>query len=142
MSLLGNIIWLIFGGLIAGLGYIVGGLLLCLTIIGIPFGLQSIKLGVATLTPFGKEIVETENANSALRVIFNVLWLLVFGWGIALAHLTSAVLLAITIIGIPFAKQHIKLIPIALFPFGRTLQASGERTLVSESSMGAAAMSV
>ena len=142
MSLLGNIIWLIFGGLIAGLGYIVGGLLLCLTIIGIPFGLQSIKLGVATLTPFGKEIVETENANSALRVIFNVLWLLVFGWGIALAHLTSAVLLAITIIGIPFAKQHIKLIPIALFPFGRTLQASGERTLVSESSMGATAMSV
>ena len=142
MSLLGNIIWLIFGGLIAGLGYIVGGLLLCLTIIGIPFGLQSIKLGVATLTPFGKEIVETENANSAPRVIFNVLWLLVFGWGIALAHLTSAVILAITIIGIPFAKQHIKLIPIALFPFGRTLQAAGGRAPVCEAGMGAAAMSV
>ncbi len=142
MSLLGNIIWLIFGGLIAGLGYIVGGLLLCLTIIGIPFGLQSIKLGVATFTPFGKEIVETENANSTLRVIFNVLWLLVFGWGIALAHLTSAVLLAITIIGIPFAKQHIKLIPIALFPFGRTLQASGPRAPATSTGMGAAAMNV
>jgi uncharacterized membrane protein YccF (DUF307 family) len=138
MSLLGNIIWLIFGGLIAGLGYIVGGLLLCLTIIGIPFGLQSIKLGVATFTPFGKEVVETENANSALRVIFNVLWLLLFGWGIALAHLTSAVLLAITIIGIPFAKQHIKLIPVALFPFGRTLQVSRGQASVNEMEMGSA----
>jgi uncharacterized membrane protein YccF (DUF307 family) len=138
MSLLGNIIWLIFGGLIAGLGYIVGGLLLCLTIIGIPFGLQSIKLGVATFTPFGKEVVETENANSALRVIFNVLWLLLFGWGIALAHLTSAVILAITIIGIPFAKQHIKLIPVALFPFGRTLQVSRGQASVNEMEMGSA----
>jgi uncharacterized membrane protein YccF (DUF307 family) len=138
MSLLGNIIWLIFGGLIAGLGYIVGGLLLCLTIIGIPFGLQSIKLGVATFTPFGKEVVETENANSALRVIFNVLWLLIFGWGIALAHLTSAVILAITIIGIPFAKQHIKLIPVALFPFGRTLQVSRGQASVNEMEMGSA----
>jgi len=138
MSLLGNIIWLIFGGLIAGLGYIVGGLLLCLTIIGIPFGLQSIKLGVATFTPFGKEVVETENANSALRVIFNVLWLLLFGWGIALAHLTSAVTLAITIIGIPFAKQHIKLIPVALFPFGRTLQVSRGQASVNEMEMGSA----
>ncbi|MGX2040587.1 YccF domain-containing protein [Methylocaldum sp. MU1018] len=119
MSLLGNIIWLIFGGLIAGLGYIVGGIGLCLTVIGIPFGLQSIKLGFAVFAPFGKEVVELDHANSPLRIVFNVIWLLLFGWEIALAHLTGAALLAITIIGIPFALQHIKLIPLSLFPFGR-----------------------
>jgi uncharacterized membrane protein YccF (DUF307 family) len=121
MSLLGNLIWLIFGGLLAGLGYIVGGLLLCLTIVGIPFGVQSIKLGMATFAPFGKEVVEGEHANNPLRVIFNVVWLVLFGWEIAIAHLISALVLAITIVGIPFAKQHIKLIPLALFPFGRDL---------------------
>jgi uncharacterized membrane protein YccF (DUF307 family) len=122
MSCLGNIIWLIFGGLVVGLGYIIGGLLLCLTIIGIPFGVQSIKLGFATFAPFGKEVVEGEHANSTLRVIFNIVWLVLFGWAIAVAHLVSAAVLAITIIGIPFALQHIKLIPLALFPFGRDLQ--------------------
>ncbi|MDE0199865.1 MAG: YccF domain-containing protein [Caldilineaceae bacterium] len=121
MSTLGNVIWLIFGGLIAALGYIIGGLLLCLTVIGIPFGLQSLKIGVATLAPFGKEVVEGHHANSTLRVIFNLIWLILFGWEIALAHLLSALILTITIVGIPFAKQHIKLIPLALVPFGRDL---------------------
>src|SRR5688572_13917777 len=122
MSLIGNIIWLIFGGFFAGLGYIIGGLLLCLTIIGIPFGMQSIKLGFATFAPFGKEIVEGDNANSPLRVLFNIVWIIFFGWEIALAHLVGAFFLAITIIGIPFALQHIKLIPLALLPFGRDLR--------------------
>lgn len=122
MTLLGNILWLIFGGFIAGLGYIIGGLLMCLTIIGIPFGVQAIKLGMATFAPFGKEVVEIPRANGCLRVVFNVLWLVLFGWEIALAHLASGALLAITIIGIPFAVQHIKLIPLALFPFGRDLR--------------------
>ncbi len=122
MSLLGNIIWLIFGGLLSGLGYIIGGLSLCLTIIGIPFGLQAIKLGIATLTPFGLEIVEEPNANDPLQLIFNVIWIFLFGWGIALSHLTHAAILFITIIGIPFAWQHLKLIPLALFPFGRSLR--------------------
>ncbi len=122
MSTFGNLIWLIFGGLIAALGYIIAGLVLCLTIVGIPFGMQSIKIGISSLTPFGKEVVESDNANSTLRVIFNIIWLVLFGWEIALAHLLSAIVLAITIIGIPFAKQHIKLIPLALFPFGRELR--------------------
>ena len=122
MTFLGNLVWLIFGGLLAGLGYIVGGLVMCLTIVGIPFGVQNIKLGIATFAPFGKEIVEVPDANSPLRVVFNILWLVLFGWAIAVAHLTAAVLLAITIIGIPFALQHIKLIPLALFPFGRDLR--------------------
>jgi len=122
MSLLGNIIWLICGGLLTGIGYILGGLVMCLTIIGIPFGLQSIKLGFATFAPFGKEVVEADNANTILRILFNILWLILFGWEIAIAHLLHAAILAITIIGLPFAKQHIKLIPVALFPFGRDLR--------------------
>ena len=122
MSLLGNIIWLIFGGFLAGIGYIFGGILACLTIIGIPFGQQAIKLGVATMTPFGREVVQTPEAGSTLNMILNIVWILVIGWGIAVTHLTSAAILAVTIIGIPFALQHIKLIPLALFPFGRELR--------------------
>jgi uncharacterized membrane protein YccF (DUF307 family) len=121
MTLFGNIIWLIFGGFIASLGYIFGGLAMMLTIIGIPFGIQSIKIGVANLTPFGKSVVTTDHAGSLLSIIFNVIWLVLFGWEIALIHLTSGVILAITIIGIPFARQHFKLIPLALVPFGREL---------------------
>ncbi len=122
MSLIGNIIWLIFGGLLTGLGYILGGLSLCLTIIGIPFGWQSIKLGFAVLAPFGKEVVEYPDANSPLLLIFNVIWLLLFGWPLVLNHLFWAVILAITIVGIPFAKQHMKLIILSLLPFGRDLR--------------------
>ena len=122
MSFLGNIIWLIFGGFLAALGYILGGLGLCLTIIGIPFGIQSIRLGIASLAPFGKDLIEMENANSTLNIIMNIIWAVLFGWEIALAHLTGAFFLAISIIGIPFAVQHIKLIPMALLPFGRDLR--------------------
>ena len=121
MTTLGNIIWLIFGGFLASLGYIFGGLALMLTIIGIPFGIESIKIGVANLTPFGKRVVATENAGSLLSIIFNIIWIFLFGWEIALIHLVSGIILAITIIGIPFAKQHFKLIPLALAPFGREL---------------------
>ncbi len=121
MSLLGNIIWLIFGGFITGLGYIIGGLTLCLTIIGIPFGWQTIKLGIATMAPFGKENVVTDDASSLVNMVLNIIWVIFFGWEIAVAHLVHAAILAITIIGIPFAMQHLKLVPMALFPFGRAL---------------------
>ncbi|OQY29047.1 MAG: hypothetical protein B6I38_08625 [Anaerolineaceae bacterium 4572_5.1] len=122
MSFLGNLIWLIFGGFLSGLGYIIGGLLTCLTIIGIPFGVQAIKLGAATMTPFGREIVASEAADNPLNLLFNILWAILFGWEIAVSHLTHGVILAITIIGLPFAKQHFKLIPLALFPFGKELR--------------------
>ena len=117
MSCLGNIIWLIFGGFFASLGYVLGGLTMMITIIGIPFGIQSIKLGVANLAPFGKRVEKSPHADSFLALLFDVIWLIIFGWGIALIHLASGILLAITIIGIPFAKQHFKLLPLALFPF-------------------------
>ena len=122
MSCLGNIIWLIFGGFLSGLGYIFGGLLTCLTIIGIPFGIQAIKLGAATMTPFGREIYTTPESGGCLQTGFNIAWAIFFGWEIALAHLLHGLLLAITIIGIPFAMQHFKLAPLALFPFGKELR--------------------
>jgi uncharacterized membrane protein YccF (DUF307 family) len=122
MSLLGNILWIIFGGFFACLGYFVAGAAMCLTIVGIPFGMMAFRIGVATLAPFGKEIVEHPHANSTLRIVFNVIWLVFAGWGIALGHLVSAFVCAITIIGIPFAVQHVKLVPLALFPFGRDLE--------------------
>ena len=120
MSFLGNVIWLMLGGLIVGLIYIIGGALLCLTVVGIPFGLQAIRLGVASFAPFGKRLVASE-PTSSFKILFDVLWILLFGWEIAMAHLTFAGILFVTIVGIPFATQHLKLIPVALFPFSQEL---------------------
>ena len=125
MSLFGNIIWLIFGGFLSGLGYILGGLILCLTLVGIPFGIANIKLGFATFAPFGKELQNKPDSDGCLNTVMNLIWLIVFGWEIALLHLIHAAILAVTIIGIPFAMQHIKLIPMSLFPFGRRLAKPG-----------------
>lgn len=121
MSYLGNAIWLIFGGLLAALFYIIWGVLICLTFVGIPFGLQCIKLGIAVLAPFGKELYRSPQAGDTLYVIMNLIWFVLFGWQIALIHLILALVLALTLIGLPFAKQHIKLIPLAVFPFGHDL---------------------
>jgi uncharacterized membrane protein YccF (DUF307 family) len=104
MSFLGNVLWFICGGFLAFVGYVVAGLALCVTVVGIPFGLMSIRLGVAMLAPFGKQVVERRDANTPLRLIFNVVWVLLFGWGIALAHVASALACAVTIIGIPFCR--------------------------------------
>lgn len=122
MSFLGNVVWFLFGGLLTCLGYVIGGLLLCLTIIGIPFGLQAIKIGFASLAPFGKEVHVDKSFSGPLTVVFNILWLLVVGWELAIAHLVHAAALGITIIGIPFAVQHLKLIPMSLMPFGQDLR--------------------
>ncbi len=122
MSCLGNLVWLVFGGFVAGMGYILGGLGLCITIVGIPFGIQSMKLGVATMSPFGREIVVLEDSPGTLELVFNIIWAILFGWEIAVAHLVHGLILAITVVGMPFAVQHFKLIPLALFPFGRELR--------------------
>lgn len=121
MSLIGNLIWLVFGGLLSGLLYLFSGLLICLTVVGLPFGLRSMKMGLEILMPFGKELKELPDPNSPLRLMFNVIWLLLFGWEIAIQHALWALILAVTIVGMPFALQHLKLIPLALFPFGREL---------------------
>lgn len=122
MSLLGNIIWLIFGGLLAAIGYILGGLLMCLTIVGIPFGLKAIQFGFSVLTPFGKETVPAEGGTGCIATVLNLIWLIFIGWETALVHVTFGIILAITIIGIPFARQHFKLIPVALLPFSFKLE--------------------
>ena len=121
MSLIGNLIWIIFGGFIAALGYIIGGIALCITIVGIPFGVQSIQLGFASLAPFGKEVVAEKRDGGLLRLVFDAIWLIVFGWEIAIAHLIAGLIMTITVVGIPFGKQHFKLIPVALFPFNYRL---------------------
>ncbi len=120
MSLLGNILWIILGGgFILFLEYLISGIVLCLTIIGIPFGIQCIKLSFLALMPFGKEIRNTEKAPGVLSTIMNLIWILIGGIWISLTHLLLAVICAITIIGLPFAKQHMKLASLALVPFGK-----------------------
>ena len=121
MSTLGNIIWLVFGGILVALEYIVSGILLCITIIGIPFGIQAFKLASLALWPFGKTIVLKPSAPGCLSTIMNLIWLLIGGIWIALTHLLFGLLLGITIIGIPWAKQHFKLLSLALTPFGREI---------------------
>lgn len=121
MRFLGNIIWLIFGGLITAIEYFVASLVLMITIIGIPFGIQTLKLGMLALWPFGSEVRETRSAGGCLYTIMNILWILTGGIWIALTHLGFGILLAITIIGIPFARQHFKLAGLALTPFGKEI---------------------
>lgn len=121
MNTLGNVIWVVFGGFFIFLEYLIGGILLCLTIVGIPFGLQSIKMAQMALWPFGKRIEYMNYAPGCLSTIMNLLWLVFGGILIALSHLVFGLLFAITIIGIPFAKQHFKLVSLALTPFGRRI---------------------
>jgi uncharacterized membrane protein YccF (DUF307 family) len=121
MNTLGNIIWLIFGGFISAIGYIVGGLALCLTIVGIPFGLQCFKLAGFVLWPFGKEVVGTASGGGCLMLFLNIIWIVIGGIWIAVSHLVFGLILFITIIGIPFARQHFKLVEISLMPFGKTV---------------------
>lgn len=120
MRLLLNLLWIVFGGgFVLWLEYMLGGLLLCLTIVGIPFGLQCFKLAGLALLPFGKDVDTETSATGALRTVFNVLWFLVAGVWIFITHVGLAIGLAITLIGIPFALQHLKLAVLALWPFGR-----------------------
>lgn len=118
MKFIGNIIWVVFGGLLISLGYLFGGLVLCLTIVGIPFGVQIMRLGMFALWPFGGEVRPKPNATGCLQIIMNVLWIIFGGIEVALSHLTLGVVFCCTIIGIPFGLQHFKLMLYALLPFG------------------------
>ncbi len=122
MKTLGNILWIIFGGFIIAVEYFISGLLLMCTIIGIPFGVQVIKLGVLALWPFGSRIVGKESSKGCLNMFMNIIWVFIGGIWISLTHLFWGILFCITIIGIPFGKQHFKLIRLALFPFGKEIK--------------------
>lgn len=121
MKLLGNIIWLIFGGINIALEYFVAGLILMLTIVGIPFGLQSFKLGILALWPFGTKVEWMQSQPGCLSTFMNVLWFFVGGIWIFLTHIFYGFILCITIIGIPFGKLHFRLAKLALSPFGRAV---------------------
>lgn len=121
MNFLGNLIWLVFGGLLAALGYIIGGFVLCLTIVGIPFGIQCFKIASLELWPFGRQVVPANSSMGCLSLFCNIIWLLCGGLYTAIVHLFFAALLAITIIGIPFARQHLKLMELSLMPFGKAI---------------------
>ena len=118
MRLLGNIVWFLCAGLLSFIGWSLAGIILCLTVILIPFGLQCFKIAGFGLFPFGKSISPSSNVSS---LIFNIIWILAIGWELAVIHLASAFLLCITIIGIPFALHSIKMAGISLFPFGITI---------------------
>jgi uncharacterized membrane protein YccF (DUF307 family) len=122
MKFLGNILWLIFGGLMTAFEYLVASLVLMVTIIGIPFGIQTLKLAMLALWPFGSRVTDSGNSGGCLSILMNIFWIFIGGIWIALTHLAFGLLLCITIIGIPFGKQHFKMAALALAPFGKDIE--------------------
>lgn len=121
MNILLNILWIVFGGFMIAIEYVVSSLLMMLTIIGIPFGLQTMKLAALALWPFGTRIVNVGWPSGCLAGLMNVIWWFVGGFAIALTHLLWGIVFCITIIGIPFGLQHFKLMKLSLFPFGNSI---------------------
>jgi uncharacterized membrane protein YccF (DUF307 family) len=124
MRLLGNLIWLLFGGLATGIAWWLAGLLAAITIIGIPFAIAAFRIGTFSFWPFGREVVdrpEPDEGRKLLILLGNIVWIVLGGIWLALAHLFFALLLAITIIGIPFALQHLKLAQLSLTPYGKMI---------------------
>lgn len=119
MGCLGNMIWFIFGGLISGLSWCLAGLLWCITIVGIPVGVQCFKYASLCFFPFGKEV---EYSNSTFSLLVNIIWIVVSGVPLAIEHAIWGVVFCITIIGIPFGLQHFKLAKFALMPFGTSVK--------------------
>lgn len=121
MHLLGNIIWIVFGGFLTAIEYILAGVALCLTIIGIPWGIQCFKLAVFVLMPFGLKAQKRESGGGSgcINMIANIIWFFIGAIPLVITHFILGVLFALTIIGLPFAKQHFKLMSMSLTPFGR-----------------------
>ena len=118
MKILGNIIWVLFGGFFIALEYFVSSIGLFITIIGIPFGIQTLKLVVLSLWNFGSQVVDIPQSSGCLSFLMNVIWFFIGGVWIFLSHLLFGVIFCITIIGIPFGMQHFKLARLAITPFG------------------------
>ena len=119
MRLIANILWILLGGLLSALGWIAAGLLWCITVVGIPIGVQCFKLSSISLNPFGKEV---RYEGGAVSFLVNVLWFLLSGWELALGNVIVGCLLCITIIGIPWGKQYFKIAKLALAPFGAVVE--------------------
>jgi uncharacterized membrane protein YccF (DUF307 family) len=121
MRIIGNILWLLFGGILIAIEYVISSLFLFITIIGIPFGIQTLKLAGLAIWPFGKEVRNRPEASGCLSTMMNIIWILCGGIWICLSHIVFGILFGITIIGIPFAIQHFKLASLALTPFGKEI---------------------
>ena len=122
MNAIGNIIWLLLGGIVIALIYYVVGLLMCITIIGIPFGVQLFKLGTYALWPFGHELVYRPNEPGCLSTVMNLIWILLGWWEIAALHLACGLLFCITIVGIPWGLRHFRMAIASIFPFGKEIR--------------------
>ncbi|MFC4055684.1 YccF domain-containing protein [Actinomadura syzygii] len=127
MRTLMNVLWLVLAGFWMALGYVLAGVICCILIITIPFGIASFRIAGYALWPFGRTVVPRRDAGAA-SVLGNVIWIIVAGWWLALGHLTTGVLLCISIIGIPFGIANFKLIPISLTPLGHQIVPTGDRT--------------
>ena len=121
MNFIGNILWVVLGGFLISMYYAIMGLLFCLTIIGIPFGMQLFKMAGLALWPFGHDVTPGPNDAGCLNILMNVIWIIFGGIEIALAHVTLGIIFCITIIGIPFGMQHFKMALLALVPFGKNI---------------------
>jgi len=121
MDFIKNLIWLVFGGLLTAVGYVVGGIVLCCTIIGLPFGMQCFKLAGLVLWPFGKRITNNGFNTGCLTVLCNIIWLLCGGIWTAVWHLIFGILLCITVIGLPFGRKHLELVEVSMMPFGKRI---------------------
>lgn len=121
MKTIANLMWLIFGGLAIALEYFIASLVLFITIVGIPFGLQTMKMGLLALWPFGSRVTTIDESSDLINLIMNIIWIVFGGFWIALTHIGLGVLLCVTIIGIPFGRQHFKFVKLALFPFGKEI---------------------
>jgi len=129
MSLILNVLWLVFGGAYMALGWLLAALIMAISIIGLPWARSALVMAGYSLLPFGFQAIDRETVSGpdigtgALGMVGNILWLVLAGWWLALGHLISAGLMAITIIGLPFAWAHLKLAGFALWPVGRTIVA-------------------
>ena len=121
MKFIGNILWMVLGGFIISLYYAIVGLLFCISIIGIPFGMQLFKMAGLALWPFGHDVTPGANDGGCLSLIMNVIWIVLGGIEIALMHVTLGIGFCITIVGIPFGLQHFKMALLALVPFGKEI---------------------
>ena len=125
ITLVLNIVWLLTAGWSLFLAYVVAGLLACLLVVTIPFGLASFRIAGFVIWPFGREVVDTGRAGAA-SAIGNVIWFLVAGWWLALGHILTGIAQCVTIIGIPFGIANFKLVPAAFWPLGREIVDLGE----------------
>jgi uncharacterized membrane protein YccF (DUF307 family) len=126
MKTIGNVLWFVLAGVWLALGYASAALVCFITIIGIPFGIQAPKRAWSVLWPFGRDVVRSPDGGGLFDTIGNVIWLVLVGWWLFLAHLVAGVLLCITIIGIPFGVQAFKLSVLSLWPFGREIVELGD----------------